>query len=339
MTKGLRVAVAGAGVFGLASALALARAGAQVSLHDPAAVGVNASGVAAGMLAPVSEALTDPVARPHLDLMMVARDLWPRFAERWGLDLDRRGAILLGDHTRLAGLSQTAKALGLDLPPMPTDRLPAFPGGYGAVIEGGLQVAGDWRIDAASLGALTEAAQGLGVRLSPQPPADPVDWLVVATGPSQDLIDRAPELSTLSPIKGHILRFDDLAYDGPVLRGPGAYAAPGAGGLRVGATMETGVSDPTVDAAVAGNLAQAAGAVFPGLTQRPWTAHAGVRAATPDGLPLVGPSRTPGVILAAGARRNGWLLAPLVGALVCAYARGEDPGVWAGRLAADRFSG
>ena len=32
---------------------------------------------------------------------------------------------------------------------------------------------------------------------------------------------------------------------------------------------------------------------------------AGVRAATPDGLPLVGFSRTPGVILAVGARRNG----------------------------------
>jgi glycine oxidase len=42
-----------------------------------------------------------------------------------------------------------------------------------------------------------------------------------------------------------------------------------------------------------------------------------VRAATPDGLPLAGPSRSdPSIILAVGARRNGWLLAPLVAGMV-----------------------
>jgi glycine oxidase len=40
-------------------------------------------------------------------------------------------------------------------------------------------------------------------------------------------------------------------------------------------------------------------------------------------LPLVGPSRTPGVLLAAGMRRNGWLLAPLVAAIVVAQLLGE----------------
>jgi glycine oxidase len=44
----------------------------------------------------------------------------------------------------------------------------------------------------------------------------------------------------------------------------------------------------------------------------------GVRAATPDGLPLVGRSSTPGVWIAAGARRNGWLLAPLIAKVLTA---------------------
>lgn len=338
MTKGLRVAVAGGGVFGLASALALARAGAQVSLHDPGPAGANASAVAAGMLAPVSEALTDPAAAPHLDLMMAALDLWPDFAQAWNLTLDRRGAVLLGDEARLAALTQAARTLGLDLPTLKPDRSPAFPGGYGAAVSGGLRVQADQRIDAASLGALAKAAAALGVRFSPEPPPEDLDWLVVATGPSRDLITEAPELAALEPIKGHILRYGDLAYDGPVLRGPGAYAAPAAGGLLIGATMEAGVSDPQVQDDVASALARTAAGVFPGLANRPWTAAAGVRAATPDGLPLVGPGRAPGVILAAGARRNGWLLAPLVGAMVCAYARGEDPGIWADRLSAGRFS-
>ncbi|MDO8408829.1 MAG: FAD-dependent oxidoreductase [Phenylobacterium sp.] len=339
MTKGLRIAVAGGGVFGLASALALARAGAQVSLHDPGPAGANASGVAAGMLAPVSEALTDPTALPHLDLMMAALDLWPDFARTWDLVLDRRGALLLGDEARLATLSLSARHLGIDLPALKADQLPAFPGGYGAAINGALRVQADQRIDAASLGGLAKAAAALGVRFSvAPPPAQDLDWLVVATGPSRDLVAEAPELAALEPIKGHILRYGDLAYDGPVLRGPGAYAAPAAAGLLIGATMETGIADPQVQDDVASSLARASIAIFPGLADRSWTPAAGVRAATPDGLPLVGPGRTPGVILAAGARRNGWLLAPLVGAMVCAYALGQDPGIWADRLSAGRFS-
>jgi len=338
MTKGLRVAVAGGGVFGLASALALARAGAQVSLHDPRPVGANASAVAAGMLAPVSEALTDPIASPHLDLMLAALELWPDFARAWNLILDRSGAVLLGDEARLAALSQSARDLGLGLSSLKADQLPDFPGGYGAAVAGGLQVQADQRIDAASLGTMAMAAAALGVRFSPGPPPSGLDWLVIATGPSRDFVAAAPELAALAPIKGHILRYGDLGHDGPVLRGSGAYAAPAAGGFLIGATMEAGVADPEVQAEVAAGLARTAATVFPGLAGRPWTAAAGVRAATPDGLPLVGPGRTPGVILAAGARRNGWLLAPLVGAMVCAYAKGNDPGVWADRLSATRFS-
>ena len=77
----MRVAVAGAGALGSAIALRLARQGRAVTVFDPAPPGANASGVAAGMLAPVSEALFDPASQGHLDLMRRARDLWPAFAE------------------------------------------------------------------------------------------------------------------------------------------------------------------------------------------------------------------------------------------------------------------
>ena len=55
----MHIVVAGAGVFGASIAFALARQGARVTIVDPAPVGANASGVAAGMLAPVFEALFD----------------------------------------------------------------------------------------------------------------------------------------------------------------------------------------------------------------------------------------------------------------------------------------
>lgn len=340
MSAPLRVAVAGAGVFGLASALALVRAGAQVTLHDPGPLAGNASAVAAGMLAPVSEALTDPAAAGHLDLLQAALALWPGFAERHGLDLDRTGARLLGDEARLSALSTRAQALGITAPFEERVSLPRLAGGYGATIAGGLKIAGDWRIDAAALSRLGVVAEGLGVTRRPGPPS-PADHdvLVVATGPSLDFLNAAPELARLTPIRGHILRYPSMNYEGPVLRGPGAYAVPSAQGLLVGATMEPGQGQAVVDPEVAAGLAAQAQDVFPGLAQQSWSAAVGVRAATPDGLPLVGVSARPGVILASGARRNGWLLAPLVGEVVAACAFDRDPGLWGARLGPTRDLG
>ena len=40
----------------------------------------------------------------------------------------------------------------------------------------------------------------------------------------------------------------------------------------------------------------------------------------------------------AGARRNGWLLAPLVAEVVTAYALDAEPGPWAARMAPSRFT-
>ena len=62
-----------------------------------------------------------------------------------------------------------------------------------------------------------------------------------------------------------------------------------------------------------------------------------VSAATPDGLPMVGWSARPDRLLAVGARRNGWLLAPLVARTIAAYLADEDPGPYAARLDPRRF--
>jgi glycine oxidase len=44
------------------------------------------------------------------------------------------------------------------------------------------------------------------------------------------------------------------------------------------------------------------------------------------------------VFLAVGARRNGWLLAPLVADIVTAAVTGKDGGPWASRLDPSRFT-
>jgi glycine oxidase len=360
VSRGPAVLVAGAGVFGAAIALGLARAGLQVTLADPAGLGDNASGAAAGMLAPAFEALLDPVAAGHFSLLRAARDLWPDFVGapvRAAMDLRRSGAVWLAlpddppdlIETRAAGL----QALGAAAEPWTAleiaGRVPGLDGRIGA----GLFTPEDWRLaPVPALAALQAAAEAAGARRIAAAVAafEPgrarllggerlaADLLVVATGAEPSGL--APELSHLAPIKGHILRFAaaGLAAAGPSLRCRLGYASGGVDGLCVGATMEAGLGDRRVDPAVVARLMGLATALSPALAAEPVEPLAAVRAASPDGLPLVGRSAREGVFLAVGARRNGWLLAPMVAHMTTALLAGGDPAPHADLFDPRRFA-
>ena len=122
-----------------------------------------------------------------------------------------------------------------------------------------------------------------------------------------------------------------------MLRGVGGYVAATASGVHVGSSMEPGLIDRAVDPAIADQLQRFGRRLYPALAGARLEARTGIRAATPDGLPLVGPSAAPGVLLAVGMRRNGWLLAPLVAEMIAAYLNGDDPGPFAARLNPRRF--
>lgn len=334
------VTVAGAGALGLSCALALADAGCAVTVCDPALDGPNASSVAAGMLAPVFEALLDGGGGADFDLLLAARDLWPGWAARSRIVLDRSGAAAVGSPLRLSRIEGGLARLGLSARELDRRTLADLAPGLSEDFERGLMTGEDWRLDARpALKALRTAAAAAGVafRAEAVTGRGGSDWLVVATGAAQGLARAAPELARLSPIKGQILRFRPRRL-GVVLRGEGAYAAPGAAGLIVGATMEPGLSDTRVDPGALAPVLDGAAQLFPALAGAAFTAAAGVRAATPDGLPLVGPSADPRVLLAVGARRNGWLLAPLVATIIAAHVAGSEPGPYALRLAPARFS-
>jgi glycine oxidase len=319
---------------GLASALALADAGFAVTVCDPAAPGDNASGVAAGMLAPVFEAVLDEAA-PPLPLLLAARDAWTTLEARAGVRLERSGAIAAGRSEWLGRLAGAISRHGLHAPEIPLKAAQALAPGLDPSVEGVLLNREDWRLEPqAALAALRNAAQAAGVafRREAVTGRGESDLLVVATGAAQGLRTAAPELARLSPIKGHIVRAAAPALSFVTVRGEGVYATPLAGGLAVGATMEAGLADADPDPAKAGPLLAAGRRLLPALAAAPHDLLAGVRGATHDGLPLVGFSAEPGVMLAVGARRNGWLLAPLAARLVAALAASRDPGPWARSL-------
>ena len=342
-----RVAVIGAGAIGLACAMRLAEAGWRVDLHEGHAAGPNASQVAAGMLAPASEALLDS-AGPY-PMLVHARDLWADFAASLALPLSREGALhLLAPEPARARMiaAERLGARAVLLSPAGLARAlpPGLVASQGAV---GVSFADDWRLEAgAALRALAARVRNAGVRATAA--ADPtqalpralgVDAVVIAAGwGAARFAGLAPEAASLSPVKGQLLRFVGAGPPhGPVVRGEGVYLVPDAAGAIVGATMEPGAADVAPDPARLADLRARAARLDPSLAHAAAQEGVGVRATTPDGLPLVGPSATPGVFWAAGARRNGWLLAPLVAEGVAAYLDGRDPGPWAPLLHPRRF--
>jgi glycine oxidase len=337
MSGGATVIVAGAGALGLTCALALADAGCAVTVCDPAPEAANASGVAAGMLAPAFETVLDAQAPHDLALLLAARDLWPGLAERAGVALDRSGAAAVGGETWLGDVWAGLARLGLSRAELGRMALDATAPGLSGACEHGVLTREDWRLEPRlALASLRRAALAAGVAFRAQAVRErgEADWLVAATGAQQAL---APELAYLAPIKGHILRVRTSEVGRMTLRGEGVYAVPATDGLSIGGTMELGVADPAVDVAKGPPLRDAGARLFPSLAQAPFELLAGVRAATPDGWPLVGASSQPGVLVAAGARRNGWLLAPLVARTIAACVTGGDPGPYAARFEPSRF--
>ena len=137
----MRLAVAGAGVFGLCVALRATLAGARVEVFDPAAASDNApdnaSAVAAGMIAPIGEALFDPEGAAPLPLLRAGRDGWGEIeAAAPGLEIQRTGARLFWPDGEASSSEARLNALGVEA----TRLAPLTPGRQGVFTPE------DWRI-------------------------------------------------------------------------------------------------------------------------------------------------------------------------------------------------
>lgn len=339
MAGGTHIVIAGSGALGSVAALELAKAGRRVTLVDPGPAGRNASGVAAGMLAPAFESLFDPGGAEVYPLFLRARDLWPALAAEAGFELSREGAVGLAGPDEAEAWMERLAAAGATARLLPASEAARFGRAAGADARAVFSP-DDWRLDPQSaLHAIRRAAEACGVELLAGRVAArsggriylsdglamEAGELVIATGAGLGLASLAPELARLEPIKGHIGRLASDAAAGPTLRIEGAYLCRTGRELILGATMEPGRRDETVDPAAAATLFERAARTWPDLPPaRAWRLEAGVRAATADGLPMVGRSRS-GAWLAVGARRNGWLLAPLIAASLVAMAEGAPP--------------
>jgi glycine oxidase len=173
------VAVVGAGVIGLASAWRLAQAGMTVVVVDPAP-GSGASGVAAGMLAPVTEARLGEEALLALNHASWAR--WPAFAAEveaaggrpvgYRADGTLMVALDADDRALLDDLAGRHRAMGLAVEALRGREARALEPGLAPGVRAGLLAADERSVDPAALvEALWAASEAAGVTVVARPVA------------------------------------------------------------------------------------------------------------------------------------------------------------------------
>jgi glycine oxidase len=351
------VAVVGGGLIGLACAWRAADHGLSVAVIERDRPGAAASGVAAGMLAPVTEA--DFGEQELLRLGLASRELWPAFAaeleERSGMPTLFResGALVVAadrdDAEELRRLHGFQRELGLEaewLMPSVCRRLePALAPG----VAGGVLAPQDAQADPASVvraleklvGELvraearaveTENGRVTGVRLA-DGGVVPAERVLVAAGPWSPSLDPAGSGPPVRPVKGQILELRVRpGMPQPlerIVRSPRCYLVPRPDGRVVlGATVEEQGFDTALTAGGVFRLLEAAREVVPEVEELELVqVRAGLRPGTPDNAPVLGPGAVEGLFWATGHHRNGVLLAPVTAAaLADLLAGGAIPG-------------
>ena len=124
-----------------------------------------------------------------------------------------------------------------------------------------------------------------------------------------------------------------------VVRASNVYLIPRSDGrMVIGATSEEAGFDKQTVPETIQKLRQAALDLVPKLADaRFLSAWAGLRPGTPDGLPILGATPTPGYFVATGHFRDGILLAPVTAKVMAQIITGQNPQIDITKFSAGRF--
>jgi glycine oxidase len=343
--------VVGGGAIGAACAYELARAGLRVAVIERAQPGAEASGASAGILAVPRPARRDPLAA----LGRLSRELYEPLAEalREEADVDiglgRTGHLHLcmtADDASLARRAADDPAERQDGTSfLDGDELRRLEPAVSRAAHGALHFPrGSWVDNVRLVRALVQAGERRGVRYLLGQPVDAVlrsgdrvtgvrvgsesfdaGLVIVAAGAWSGAIDGLPPELAVRPVKGQILAVANAApvTVRHVMFRDDVYLVPRLSGeCLFGATVEDAVSDRDVTLDGLAWLLEQLFETAPGLGARRFLrAWAGLRPATADGLPIVGPwPGVPGLLVATGHYRNGILMTPVTARIIRDYA-------------------
>ncbi len=349
------ILIVGGGVIGVACARSLAHRGHTVNVIEPGPKTGTASLAAAGMLAPLAEAVAED---PLLGMGVRARDLYhdlaPALLEETAIDIGLWTEGILQVTFRKVDASAVKNEVAWQRQSgFPAEWLSAgelrkrAPGisqdAIGAALapeDGGLE-------PLALLDALTKSAESKnatilrgevveevlirdgrvdGVRTSSE--TRRAGAVIIAAGAWSGRIAGLPRPLSVEPIRGQMAALD-WPTDEPraIVYGAGGYVMQRRGEAIVGTTMEYVGFDTSVTPTGLRHLSMTMRRLYPALEavefKRTWS---GFRPGTPDGRPILGPDPdVSGLWYATGHGRNGILLAALSGELLAQLYEGESP--------------
>jgi glycine oxidase len=337
--KNWDVIVIGGGIIGLSLSIELRKRGARVLVVERGQPGREASYAAGGML--VDCLFETPAALQAL--ATASARLYPEFVHELqiesGINVDLRdqGTILFPSSEQSSHPALQAAALPAPLaelePALSPVSQPAF---Y-------LQ---ERSVDPRALApAALQAAKHRGVDISS---GDEVIAVTLTGGRATGVVTnktsfQAPKVVNCAgawsgqighhafptrPVKGQMLCLISPSRNllKHVIRAPEAYLIPRSDGrILVGTTVEEAGFDKRTSIAAIQRLHHAALALVPELRNakilEDW---AGLRPGTPDALPILGPTQTPGYYVATGHFRDGILLAPITAQVMAEVITGTN---------------
>ena len=332
----MKVVIIGAGVAGLSIGWKLAEAGVEVLALERARPARGATWAAAGMIAPTAE--TEHGPQSESEFARWSASLWPKFAAEIeaasgrAIGYRQDGALIVATNEaearELSARSNRTLISAQDI----TAREPLLTGSIAGAIWEGEEAQVDNRTLADALAAAFMRAGGklspneAGVRVEPESGKLRVhtpftlhhaDKVLVAAGAwtSEIEVDE-PALPPIRPVKGEMLALippRGVLLPKQVVWGNGVYLVPRDGRLLVGATVEEVGFDTALTDRAENWLSDRAIGLMPSLASWEIDEHwAGLRPASPDGLPVLGETRVPNLFVASGQFRNGILFAPAI---------------------------
>ncbi len=351
--KNWDVIIIGGGIIGLSLSVELRKRGASVLVVERGEPGREASQAAGGMLANCGDE-TPPLLQA---LATASAEMYPEFVHQLqdesGVDVDLRanGTLLFraeghspesipGAHPLRQPLSELEPALTLG------NRNAVFlkersvcPS---ALTQGALQAAKHRGVDISSgaTAVSVDVSDGRVIGVSTTKTSYVAAKVVNCAGAWAGQIP--PYDFPVRPVKGQMLCFAMPSREllRHVVRSPEIYLIPRSDGrLLAGATVEEAGYDKRTVPETVRHLHRAAVELLPPLQHaRLLEAWAGLRPGTPDNLPILGATPTPGYYVATGHFRDGILLAPVTALVMAQILGGHSPKYDLSPFSMERFT-